>query len=269
MLSIHLAEDPNLGSVVDCGHRLVTLWRAREPLGVQQHPQLQALLERVWPAALFLLPDLAQCGEDGEAKAVSQLLSLRELGRLLAALDAGGPARIDLDPLRAQLDRFTTSADASPAVCGAAAALLYLDGHWDEHALGTVLRQRFGAGAEPREAVRFLNGVMSAAPELLLRLPALLEGFDALVRGWDAEAFVAHLPELRQAFARLKPQESSDLADQVLRLHGAQDETTALLQMHYETSEEDLRTGVRLELALAACIRRDGLAGWLGDRDGG
>ena len=269
MLATHLDEDASLGSVVDCGHRLVTLWRAREPLGVQQHPQLQALLERVWPAALFLLPDLAQCGEDGEAKAVSQLLSLRELGRLLAALDAGGPARIDLDPLRAQLDRFTTSADASPAVCGAAAALLYLDGHWDEHALGTVLRQRFGAGAEPREAVRFLNGVMSAAPELLLRLPALLEGFDALVRGWDAEAFVAHLPELRQAFARLKPQESSDLADQVLRLHGAQDETTALLQMHYETSEEDLRTGVRLELALAACIRRDGLAGWLGDRDGG
>lgn len=268
MLSAHLDEDASLGSVVDCGHRLVTLWRAREPLGVQQHPQLRTLLERVWPAALFLLPDLAQCDEGGEAKAIRQLLSLRELGRLLAALDDAGGAPADLDLLRAQLDRFATRA-AAPGVCGASAALLYLDGHWDEHALDAVLRRRFGAGAEPRDAVRFLHGVMTAAPELLLRLPALLDGLDQLVRGWDAEAFVAHLPDLRQVFTALKPQETSDLAARVARLHGAEDEGASLMQTHYETSEEDLHAGARLELSLAACLRRDGLGSWLADAGAG
>lgn len=269
MLSTHLDEDAALGSVVDCGHRLVTLWRAREPLGVQQHPQLRSLLERVWPAALFLLPDVGECPEEGEAGAVKQLLSLRELGRLLASLqseleeEANGDA-IDLDLLRAQLERFATGALAAPGVAGAASALLYLDGHWDEHALDTVVRQRFGAGAQPREAVRFLNGVMAAAPELLLRLPALLEGLDGLVQGWDAEAFVAHLPDLRQAFTRLKPQETSDLAGRVAALHGMSEaEGEALYRVHYETTEQDLHEGAQLQLALAECLRRDGLAAWL------
>lgn len=271
MLSTHLDEDAALGSVVDCGHRLVTLWRAREPLGVQQHPQLRSLLERVWPAALFLLPDLGPCPEEGEADAVKQLLSLRELGRLLASLgeefgdnDGDGGRTIDLDLLRAQLERFATGAAAAPAVAGAASALLFLDGHWEAHALETVVRQRFGAGAQPREAVRFLNGVMAAAPELLLRLPALLEGLDSLVRGWDAEAFVAHLPDLRQAFTRLKPQETSDLAGRVAGLHGlGEAEGESLYRVHYETTEHDLHEGAQLQLALAACLRRDGLAAWL------
>ena len=267
MLSTHLDEDAALGSVVDCGHRLVTLWRAREPLGVQQHPQLRSLLERVWPAALFLLPDLGPCPEEAEAGGVKQLLSLRELGRLLAALkdEFGEDGRaIDLDLLRAQLERFATGAAVAPAVAGAASALLYLDGHWDEHALETVVRQRFGAGAQPREAVRFLNGVMAAAPELLLRLPALLEGLDSLVRGWDAEAFVAHLPDLRQAFTRLKPQETADLAGRVAGLHGlGEAQGESLYQVHYETTEHDLHEGAQLQLALADCLRRDGLAAWL------
>lgn len=222
----------------------------------------------MWPAALFLLPDVGGCPEESEAGAVKQLLSLRELGRLLASLQGepgeAGDGAIDLDLLRTQLERFATGASAAPAVAGAASALLYLDGHWDENALDTVVRQRFGAGAEPREAVRFLNGVMAAAPELLLRLPALLEGLDGLVQGWDAEAFVAHLPDLRQAFTRLKPQETSDLAGRIAALHGmGETEGQALNQMHYETTEQDLHEGARLQLALAECMRRDGLAAWL------
>ena len=62
---------------------------------------------------------------------------------------------------------------------------------------------------------------MAAAPELVVRLPALLDGLDGLVRGWDADAFIAYLPELRQAFTRLKPQETADLAARVAGLHDA------------------------------------------------
>lgn len=268
MLSTHLDEDASLASVVGCGHRLVTLWRAREPLGVQQHPQLRALLQRVWPAALFLLPDLGTGDEGAEAEAVKQMLSLRELGRLLGRLDvdAGDEAGSgpDMAPLHAQLERFAIGAGVAPGVAGAAAALLFLDGAWSEVAPESLVRQRFGPGAEPREAVRFLNGTMAAAPELLLRLPALLAGLDALVRDWDEAAFIAHLPDLRQAFTRLRPQESADLAARVAALHGQGTDAESLLAMHYETTEQDLHEGARLQLALAATLRRDGLQAWIG-----
>ncbi|PMS23706.1 hypothetical protein C0Z18_00550 [Trinickia dabaoshanensis] len=264
MLATHLEEDSNLGSVIECGHRLVTLWRAREPLGVQQHPALRALLEQVWPAALFLLPNLSQVDEADEARAVTQLTSLRELGRLLAALDPH--ERIDTDDARlhAQLERFATAVDTPPAVCGAAAAFLFLDGRWDELALGSLLGRHFGVGADAGQAVRFLNGLTTAAPELLLRVPVLLEGLDRLVHLWGADAFIAHLPDLRQAFTRLKPQETAALASRIARLHGLDDGAASLVQMHDDTSEEDLRTGLKLQSALTECLRRDGLAGWLG-----
>ena len=111
--------------------------------------------------------------------------------------------------------------------------------------------------------MRFLNGLMTAAPELLLRLPVLLEGLDRLVQAWDADAFIAHLPDLRQAFTRLKPQETSDLASRIARLHCDEGSAATLVHIHDETSEQDLHMGLRLESALAACLRRDGLAGWL------
>ena len=261
MLATHLDEDANLASVIDCGHRLVTLWRAREPLGVQQHPQVRALLERAWPAALFLLPDLAGCAAAGEQDAVARLLSLRELGRLLEASDAG-VAAFDLAPLHEQLARFAGRVEVAPGVRGASAAILFLDGRWGEAELAETLSERFGPGAESNASVRFLNGLMAAAPELLLRLPTLLASFDRLVRGWDAEAFIAHLPDLRQMFTRLKPQETSDLAGEVARLHDVAADAAPLASMNYETSEQDLLSGLRLERALAAMLERDGLASW-------
>ncbi|MES2889406.1 MAG: DUF5682 family protein [Pseudomonadota bacterium] len=264
MLSAHLDEDASLGSVVDCGHRLVTLWRAREPLGVQQHPELRRLLGRVWPVALFLVPDLAAGDEGDEAGAVGRLLSLRELGRLLAGLDdtttAASPV---LDPLHENLVRFANDPSVLPGVCGAAAALLYLDGQWDEIALTRVVTRRFGAGAEPRDAVRFLSGLMRAAPELLTRLPVLVEGLDALVAAWDAEAFLAHLPDLRQAFTGLRPQETEQLARMVAQRHGMDaGQGGALLATHDELGEQDLMAGLRLERALVDFLSRDGLRSW-------
>ena len=289
MLSTHLNEDASLGSVIDCGHRLVTLWRAREPLGVQQHPELRRLLARVWPAALFLLPNLQHSPADAEAQAVQHLLALRELGRMLQTLDAPADGAADAgsagahgtaptqppppasalgtDPalLIPHLQRFATQADTAPGVCGGATALLYLEGLWDDAQLDTVLRQRFGPGAVPADAVRFLNGVMQAAPELLLRLPALLHGLDALVRGWDEAAFIAHLPDLRQAFTALRPQDTATLAERVVGLHGGDaGAASSLVTMHYETSEADLQAGLALQQALQAALVRDGLGAWVG-----
>lgn len=261
MLAAHLDEDADLASVVDCGHRLVTLWRAREPLGLQQHPQVRALLARVWPAALFLLPDLASCDAAGEADAVARLLLLRELGHMLQTSDTNAAA-IDLEPLHEQLARFASRVDVAPGVCGASSALLFLAGRWGESELADVVAQRFGPGADSHSAMRFLTGLMAAAPGLLLRLPMLLGHLDGLVRGWDADAFMARLPDLRQMFTRLKPKETADLATAVGQLHATAEGAADLVAMHYETSEQDLLAGLQLEQALAATLERDGLNGW-------
>lgn len=261
MLSAHLDEDASFVSVVECGHRLVTLWRAREPLGVQQHPQLLALLQRVWPAALFLLPNLAQCDESGEAAGINQLGSLRELESLLRKLDA--QASTDPGPFHAQLNRFATTPATAPGIAGAAAALLFLDGAWSEDELESMLKQRFGTGALASEAVRFLSGIISTAPELLMRIPALLSCMDDLVRQWDDEAFISYLPELRKSFTALRPQETAELATRLGALHGVA-EHVSLLEMHYETTEQDLHAGLQLQRLFADSLRRDGLSGWIG-----
>ncbi len=270
-ISAHLDEDASCESVVDCGHRLLTLWRAREPLGVQQNPQLLKLLERVWPAALFLAPNIAidAAGAGGSSgggrEAVMLLLSLRELGSLLASLQADGQQiAIDTNQLQAALQRFTQDTRTAPAVAGAAAAILFIDGAWDEVAFNRSTHQRFGAGGVPADSVAFLGGVMAAAPELLLRLPNLLAGMDSIVCGWDDDAFLAHLPDLRQTFTALKPQESAALASQIAKFHGiTEDDAAQLLQRHDDTTEADLMQGTHLQQALAACLQRDGLGGWL------
>lgn len=253
LLRRHLDDDPSLASVLECGHRLATLWRAREPLGVQGDPQLASLLTRVWPGVLFLLPGVGGVAAADEPAAVKRLLSARELGRVLAEID---PVLVD-GTLVEVLHRLADDAATVPGVAGAASALLFVEGVHDEERLTDQVVARFGPGATPSEAVRFLGGLMAAAPELVLRVPALLEGLDGLVRGWDAETFVAALPDLRQAFTGLTPQETADLASGVLRLHDA--EGAAPLDQVHATTADDLERGSRLELALAAVLRRDGL----------
>ena len=53
MLTAHPDEDASLALLIEFGHNLVSLWRTRETRGLQAHPQLQALLRGMWPAAQF------------------------------------------------------------------------------------------------------------------------------------------------------------------------------------------------------------------------
>lgn len=260
LLAAHLDEDANAHSVIACGHRLLVLWRAREPLGVQNHPQVRALLVRAWSSALYLLPDLAAVKEDGERQAIRSLLSLRALHETLKPLlgeeyadaHAGEPARWP-----AQLERIVAAPDAAPGVCSAAAAYLFIEGHWDEAQLADLLKRRFGAGAVAEHAVRALNGLLSAAPELLLTQAGLRRDISAILAGWDEQTFIAFLPDLRQAFAQLKPQETARLAESLVDI--SQGEPSLLAETHYMATEADMLAGTALEAALAACLARDGL----------
>ena len=155
MVAEHLDGDASFASVVACGHRLVTLWRAREPLGVQGNPQLEQLLQRVWPAALFLLSELNHVDEAEEAMMVRHLISLRELGRLLLT-DGSGESGTDMWLMHQNLSRLAVQSEMAPGISGAAAAILFIDGLWSDPQVEDFLRARFGVVLTPvRRSVAF------------------------------------------------------------------------------------------------------------------
>lgn len=264
VLREHLDQDTSFASVVACGHRLVTLWRAREPLGVQGLSQIEELLQQVWPAALFLMSDLDYVDEGKESGVIQHLLSLRALGRVLQTWGAEG-AGPDLTLFHQQLSRFTRHADVAPGICGAASAILFIDGYWGEAALKDLILGRFGAGADPEAAVRCLLGVMSAAPELLTTIPSLMAALHSMVSQWDESTFVAYLPDLRLAFSYLKPQETAAIAELIAGVTGLK--AQEFLQCHYEATEQDLFTGIDLQLQLGQSLHNDGLLVWVSETE--
>jgi hypothetical protein len=260
VLAAHLDEDANPVSVIACGHRLLVLWRAREPLGVQDHPLLRELLLQAWTSALYLLPQLADANADGEAQAIASLVSLRSLHDALRPMLAESPE--EHHPWASQLERSQAAREAAPGVSSAMAALLFIDGHWSETRLAAMLAARFGPGATPDHAVRALKGLMAAAPELLVTQAGLRRDINAILAGWDEQTFISFLPDLRQAFAQLKPQETATLAQALAGI--GTDADASLAQTHYSATEADMLAGAVLQAALSNCLARDGLAGSAG-----
>jgi hypothetical protein len=261
LIAAQLEEDANAMSVISCGHRLLLLWRGREPLGLQEHPQLRALLLQAWSSALYLLPQLADVKAEGEASAIDSLLALRALHDALRQMvdeDRQGEAA----QWTTQLERIVARRDGAPSVSSAAAAMLFIDGSWNEDQLASMLKTCFGPGALADDAVRALRGLMAAAPELLLTQSGLRADFNAILAGWDEQTFISYLPDLRQAFALLKPQETAMLAEALAGTGPGHE--TLLAETHYSATEADLLAGAKLQAALADCLIRDGLALWNG-----
>lgn len=250
-----MEEDPELASVVTCGQRLLHLWRGRELLGLDGYPQLPELLQRILPATLFLLPGLADCDADREGAAIDALLGLREFLHLGSSQAGLAPQEA---PLHETLDRLQAVAPAG--IAGALDALRFIDGRSSEEQLAAALQRRFGPGADSEGAVRYLTGLLQAAPELILRVDDLALGLNALVANWDEATFVRHLPDLRLAFTRLKPRETGRLADHLAGLNGITG--AALDSAHHELDSHDLLAGAALQLALKRSLERDGLLAW-------
>jgi hypothetical protein len=122
-----------------------------------------------------------------------------------------------------------------------------------------LLRGCFGPGSHADLAVRGLKGVMAVAPELLLTQASLRQDISSILGEWDEQSFVSFLPDLRQAFTALKPQETAQLAE---ALAGG-DQQAILAETHYAATEADLMAGAALQASLAANLTRDGLDHWI------
>jgi hypothetical protein len=263
LLEAHLLGDAELASIVGCGLQLLHLWRGREFLGLDQHSLLPQLILQVLPSAIFLLPRLHTLDETQEQEAIGTLLSLREFARLVQGLFADHET--DYAQLQQALARLLDDATEQPlaaGLAGAIAALLYIDGVWSETQLNSQLTVQFGVGSEPAQAVRYLAGLMQAAPELIVQTDTLARSLNALLAAWQENTFVAHLPDLRYAFTHLKPRETASFADRIAQWNGLLG--VNLTQHHGEISLSELMVGTQLHVALQDSLSSDGLLAWAG-----
>lgn len=265
LLRTTLDTDRDLGSVVSGARRLLGLWHARVELGAEEHArELLDLVSQALATAAYLVSDLGRTRAEDEDAAIGTLIDLRSLLRDAAAAgdgDHGGTGAENRTAVVRELARLRDDRATAPAVAGALLALGFTDGEVPDDVLVTRVRGALTAGADPGTAVRFLGGVMRAAPDLILHTPEMFDAVDDALRALQGDAFLAVLPDLRRAFTWLRPTETHRLAKRVAERTGARVDQ---VDVRVALSEEDLAAGLALDQELAAVLEQDGLAHWAG-----
>lgn len=262
--------------------------------------ELLTLVAQALATAAYLVPDAGHAGPDDEEAAVVSVLELRALARDTRRAWAdrsgsGGPAAdgvpgagrtgapgpgpgaaaarrttgtavaaIGREPAAAvvrELARLRDDETTAPGVRGALLAVGSVDGDVPDDVLVAAVRGALRPGADPALAVRFLGGVLRAAPDLLLHTPELFDAVDGALRDLAPDAFLAVLPDLRRGFTWLRPTETHRLAERVAERTGSR---AADVDVRVRIDENDLAAGLAVERELAAVLARDGLAHWSG-----
>ena len=90
-------------------------------------------------------------------------------------------------------------------------------------------------------------------------VPGLLDAVDAALRGFEKDAFLEALPDLRPAFAALDPRETDRMAEESAGRHGR----AARPRPHRTHRDAELARGTAIDAAMAEVMRADGLHAWL------
>ena len=255
----YLPNDPDLDSVIQCGQKLLNLWIGKDFLAFQQQPELKGLLEQVIPSALFLLSQLATPPADQQQQILNQVLQLRNLSKQIQRVVEGEADW--LTQFYQTLARLHTDWQKLDVLAGAVDALRFIDGDLTEQNLQQSIQQHFCIGASPEHAVAYLSGMMHSAPELLLRYPAMAQLLNQLLLQWDEAAFVAILPDLRQAFTHFKPKETAAFAEQIAQLNDVS--SLDISQYISEVSQAEMLQGVQLNQQIQQFLVDQNLQGWL------
>ncbi len=253
LIDEHISEDPSLPSVVGGLAQLDLLSRSREPLEAAHLTALPRLMTAAFHRACRLIDDIATCPDEAAEEIVKVLRTLREI--VLADVDASAT---QADLFHAALARvIALPPDKSQAaVVGAALGILFVDGQCDENQLLTVAMGFLSGTQEPRKSCGILRGLLATAREIAWQLTEFLEAVDAQFASWDEDAFLASLPELRLAFSDLTPRETSQVADQVAKLHG---ETTLGELVQTDLDESDVRLALEITRRVRESLTEDGL----------
>ena len=211
------------------------------------------------PSALFLLSQLATPPADQQQQILNQVLQLRNLSKQIQRVVEGEADW--LTQFYQTLARLHTDWQKLDMLAGAVDALRFIDGDLTEQNLQQSIQQHFGIGASPEHAVAYLSGMMQSAPELLLRYPAMAQLLNQLLLQWDEAAFVAILPDLRQAFTHFKPKETAAFAEQIAQLNDVS--SLDISQYMSEVSQAEMLQGVQLNQQIQQFLVDQNLQGWL------
>lgn len=265
LVSRQLQADPALPSLAQACSGLLGLRHGRraldlETLAADGQAVLQALWIEAWQACLLQLPKLHGLDEAREDEHIDALLSLRGCARALGRDEPAAAAS-----WLARLRELASNPHCSAGIAAVAGAILQLDDPdlaRDGRHLAEQLDRHFGTGAQVSAAVRYLRGLLRAAPELMLRSEPLALALDRCLARWDEIEFLAHLPDLRQAFSALKPFETEALARQLAAHHGV---GVDLSQGSDAFTIGDVGEGMAVDAQLRELLRASGLQSWLAE----
>lgn len=253
LVRARIGVDASFPGVVAAATAIGVLWEAREPLEARQVDELPALLRTAYERAIYLGSGL-RGSEADPADAAQALVQLREL----LVGDAG--SRLDEELYWRMCDGLLAGHE-DPLVRGAATGLVYSAGRIDSAGLARAVGGHLSGTARPRDAVGFLRGLLMTAREVAWQERELLARIDARLSQWDAPTFIAHLPELRLAFAGMTPVETDRIARAVAGLRGGDDIGPMYRR---DVDERSVRRNLEVSQAVAALLARDGLAEWGG-----
>lgn len=247
-----IVRDADVASIAGALRDLIGLWRGRAALGFANGAEIERLIGTTWRRALYLLPDLANAGEDRVAAMLDALVVLREAtGLAEASLQALDPGLFD------QAISALLETELDPALAGAVAALALLAGRIDNAEFAARLSGELrGAYSEAARRIAWLRGVIAISRELLWRAPELVETADRDLSALDDVGFVELLPHLRMAFAALDPREIDRLAHAVAVRHGGDG---AGLIVHHDLPESEMVANLRADARVREALEADGL----------
>jgi hypothetical protein len=248
-----LGHDPDFLSVTRTAGSLALLVEGREPLEATKLTELPELLAAAYARAIFLGREL-QGEQSPPLEAADALSRLREL----LASPAG--AGLDPDPYWAMVEHLRTRHDV-PLMRGAATGLAFAAGRIDAGTVGRDVAGQLSGSVPPGEAVGFVRGLLLTAREATWQDTEVLPTLNERLQSWDDATFLAHLPELRLAFASLTPRETDRVAELVARLHGGMAIDTSVRR---DVDEGRIAELLAVSVRVSELLRRDGLEEWVG-----
>lgn len=257
LLDSYIQQDNKFESLVACGHKLVHLWRGRGFFDLAEDSGIKERINRVVQQTFFCLDQVSQGDEQQQEHYFDALLSCRELITFIPEIS---PETNYSAEFYAQLNRLDGRLNHTPLIKGAVDAIRYLGEKIDESVLINEIQRTFSLGSDPELAIGYFIGIMRTAPELVVRLPLLIEQLNELLNGWDDARFIQVLPDLRFAFSQLTPKQNAQMARVVAQKLSLETQDLTLHQTQF--NQQELLQAMELEQKIQHQLTQQGVIGW-------